>query len=346
MPIRVATVGAGFFSQFHYDAWARIKDVSVEALCALTEKEAEEAAGKYGVPSYFSNAQQMLDEVKPDLLDIISPPPTHRSLIEAALSHKVPVICQKPFTGRYDEAIAVVELSAKTKIPVIVHENFRFQPWYRQIKKLLDEEFLGDLYQTTFRLRPGDGQGAKAYLDRQPYFQKMERFLVHETAIHFIDVFRYLFGEVDSVYAELRQLNPVISGEDAGLILFQFDSGMTGVFDGNRLNDHVASNRRLTMGEMDIEGAKGILSLTGDGEIRCRPHGDMRSKTIAYNWTNHGFGGDCVYALQQQAIMYLQGKGPVSNLAEDYLNNLLIEEAVYRSNKQTKKIVLDDFQVT
>ena len=346
MPIRVATVGAGFFSQFHYDAWARLEDVSVEALCALTEKQAEDAAEKYDVPSYFFNVQQMLDEVKPDLLDIISPPPTHRAFIEEALSRGVPVICQKPFTGKYDDAAAVVELSGKTGVPVIVHENFRFQPWYCHLKKLLDEKFLGDLHQATFRLRPGDGQGTKAYLDRQPYFQKMERFMVHETAIHFIDVFRYLFGAIGSVYAELRQLNPVISGEDAGLIVFQFSSGVTGIFDGNRLNDHVAPNRRLTMGEMDIEGAKGILSLTGDGEIRYRPHGDMRSITIPYDWTNHGFGGDCVYALQKHAILYLQGKGPISNLAEDYLKNLLIEEAVYQSNELGKKIALDEFQVT
>ena len=48
-----------------------------------------------------------------------------------------------------------------------------------------------------FRLRPGDGQGPRAYLDRQPYFQTMPRLLVVETAIHWIDTFRFLMGEVD-----------------------------------------------------------------------------------------------------------------------------------------------------
>ena len=37
---------------------------------------------------------------------------------------------------------------------------------------------------------------APAYLERQPYFQTMPRFLVHETAIHLVDVFRFLLGEI------------------------------------------------------------------------------------------------------------------------------------------------------
>ena len=54
----------------------------------------------------------------------------------------------------------------------------------------------------TFRLRTGDGQGPDAYLSRQPYFQKMEHFLVHETAVHWIDTFRFLLGDINAVYAD------------------------------------------------------------------------------------------------------------------------------------------------
>ena len=95
---------------------------------------------------------------------------------------------------------------------LVVHENFRFSPWYREIRRLIEDGAIGTVYQASFRLRPGDGQGPAAYLDRQPYFQSMERFLVHETAIHFIDTFRYLLGEPESVYADLQRLNPAILG--------------------------------------------------------------------------------------------------------------------------------------
>jgi hypothetical protein len=43
---------------------------------------------------------------------------------------------------------------------------------------------------------------------------------------------------------------------------------------GNRLADHKAENRRLTMGEMLIEGSEGTLRLDGDGGLWLRSHGE------------------------------------------------------------------------
>ena len=46
----------------------------------------------------------------------------------------------------------------------------------------------------------------------------------------------------------IAKAQSVIAGEDAGLVLFEHGSDVRFVFDGNRLVDHAAQNRRLTMG--------------------------------------------------------------------------------------------------
>ena len=92
----------------------------------------------------------------------------------------------------------------------------------------------------------------------------MERFLVHETAVHFLDVFAFLLGLPDQIYADLRRLNPNIAGEDAGLIILGYEDGRRAIFDGNRLIDHAAENRRLTMGEALVEAtppASGLMDM-------------------------------------------------------------------------------------
>ena len=99
-------------------------------------------------------------------------------LIKIAANKNVNIICQKPFTNSYSEAVDAVNISNKNDVLLIIHENFRFQPWYLKIKTILENNSLGELYQVSFRMRPGDGQGKNAYLDRQPYFRKMERFLI------------------------------------------------------------------------------------------------------------------------------------------------------------------------
>jgi predicted dehydrogenase len=329
--LRVATIGAGYFSQFHHDAWARMDAAELVGLCDLDQTRASGTAARWAIPHVFSDAAEMLDRLKPDLVDIIAPPVAHLDLIKLAAARHVNVICQKTFCLSIEEAKQAVQIADTAKVLLVVHENFRFQPWYAEIKQRLESGSLGQIYQATFRLRPGDGQGPDAYLNRQPYFQKMDRFLVHETAIHFVDTFRYLFGEVADVFAELTRLNPAIAGEDAGIIIFRHRNGVRAVFDGNRLVDHPALNHRFTMGEMMVEGERGVLRLDGDGNLFERALRTNEWRPIDFERNDVGFAGDSVYRLQRHVVDHLAGGGPVANSAQDYIANLVIEDAIYRS---------------
>ncbi len=333
--IRIAIVGTGYFSKYHFDAWKRLR-VKIVAICSLNENEAYFYSKKFNYCPTYTNFKKMLDEIDIDFVDIIIPPKDHLKFIKIASKNNVNVICQKPFTNSYSEALQAVNFTNKNNILLIIHENFRFQPWYIKIKKILENNLLGELYQVNFRMRPGDGQGKDAYLNRQPYFQKMERFLIRETAIHFIDVFRFLFGEIETVFASLTKINNYIEGEDSGYVFFKFENGIRGIFDGNRLSDHVARDRRLTIGEMIIEGSNGTLRLNGNGELFKRKFGSNKELKISYKWDNKGFAGDSVFKCQQHILEhYLRGKILFNN-ANDYLKNLKIEKDIYKSNSLGK----------
>ncbi|EAQ45342.1 probable NADH-dependent dyhydrogenase [Roseobacter sp. MED193] len=336
-PIKVACVGAGYFSQFHYASWARMENVTLVGSC----NRGIEKARATGLAAYDDLAQ-MLVETAPDLLDIILPPVAHAACIRMALAAGVKtMICQKPFCRDLSEAREMVSLAKAQGARIIVHENFRFQPWYRAMKQALMRSDIGTVQQLTFRLRPGDGQGPKAYLARQPYFQTMERFLVHETAVHWIDTFRYLLGDPIAIYADLRQVNPVIAGEDAGYILSEHPGGVRALFDGNRSLDHAAENHRRTMGEALLEGTEGSITLTGDGALHLRRFGAQNQICLLAPDTWDGFGGDCVHHLQSHVISGLLGAGDFENEAASYLRVIEIEEAVYHSAQTGRKISLE-----
>ncbi len=336
--VKVAGLGAGFFSRFHYEAWRRIGGAELVAVCDLDETRTLAAIG--GASQTYTSLELMLRDTAPDLVDIVLPPAAQFEAIELAAAKGTSIICQKPFCGDLETARRAVELCGRAGVTLVVHENFRFQPWYRHIKALLAEGSIGTPLQATFRLRPGDGQGRDAYLNRQPYFQTMKRFLVHETAVHFIDTFRFLFGEACDVYADLHRLNPAIAGEDAGMILMNCTNGTRTLFDGNRLVDHAARNQRLTMGELLIEGTDGVLRLDGDATVEHRPRDSSDWVETPYDWHDRGFGGDCVFALQSHVIRGLQEGGLIENTGAKYLRNLEIEEAVYRSSEEQRSIAV------
>ncbi|WP_372574316.1 Gfo/Idh/MocA family protein [Ruegeria jejuensis] len=335
--IKVACVGAGYFSQFHYESWSRMPGAIPVASC---NRDIEKARAT-GLPAYQDLAQ-MLETEEPDLLDIILPPIAQAEAIQTALRCGLKwMICQKPFCQSLDEAQDMVAKAQAADATVVVHENFRFQPWYRAIKIAIAQGQIGTPLQATFRLRPGDGQGPRAYLERQPYFQEMPRFLVHETAVHWVDTFRFLFGAPSAVYADLRKINPAIAGEDAGYILLDHPNGLKAMFDGNRCVDHSAENLRQTMGEALIEGTEGTLSLYGDGSVAWRGFGKREQQQILPATTHSGFGGDCVHALQNHVISGLLTGTSLENTAPDYLDVIRIEEAIYRSDAEGRKITLE-----
>ncbi len=339
MSINVLSIGAGYFAQLHIDAWVRNPDVNFMGIVDKDIVKARQLAEQYhnGTP-VFASIEKALEAVGPDIVDIATPPSTHADLIASAdaINPKM-IVCQKPFCGSIDQAKAVTKATAA---PLAVHENFRFQPWYRVMARLIAGGQIGEIYQITFRLRPGDGQGPNAYLERQPYFQQMDRFLVHETAIHWIDTFRYLLGEPQSAYADLRRLNPAIKGEDAGHIILGYQSGARAVFDGNRLADHSASNPRLTMGECSLEGSEGTVTLDGEGKLMLRKAGETSCTLIPLDFPPTAFGGDCVYHFQKHITDHLIHNEPLETAAEEYLRNMEIEEAVYRSAQSAKRIAL------
>ena len=336
MTLTVACLGAGYFAQFHHEAWSRNPNTDFAAVCDLDLEKAK-ASGVTG----FDNLDEMLTATRPDILDIATPPPTHAWAIKQALEAGVKaIICQKPFCINLEEAEEITTLAEQADVDLIVHENFRFQPWYREIKKRMDAGDIGEVQQITFRLRTGDGQGPEAYLDRQPYFQKMPRLLIHETGVHYIDTFSYLLGAPTAVYSDMRRMNPVIAGEDAAMLVMDFAGNKRALFDGNRLLDHAAENCRTTLGEALIEGTKGTMNLAGDGSVRLRNFGSTTQKVIWPAQDYPSFAGDCVYHLQNHVIEAMLGRGEFENSARDYLRVRVIEEAAYRSSETGAKITL------
>lgn len=338
---RIVMVGAGYWAQFQVEGW---RDAGAP-LCAIANRDpvhAEGLAARYGVPRTYGDVARMLDAERPTLVDVVLPPVAQEPVVRAAVERGIPTICQKPFGINIAQAEAMTAMAEAAGVPLVIHENFRFTPWFRELRRCIDAGFFGRVHGISFRLRPGDGQGPNAYLDRQPYFQAMPEFLVRETAVHFIDTFRYLLGEVRAVTARLRRLNPVITGEDSGLLIFEFDDERTGLFDGNRLNEHVAQNLRRTMGEMWLDGERGVMRLDGDARLWWKPHQGPEAEHL-YHPGGPGVFGGASTALQAHVLAHLRHGAPLENGARDYLHNLHVQAAVYRSHAQGHRVVMAGF---
>ena len=83
----MACLGAGYFSQFHYDSWARLDRV---ALVGSSDLDIALARAT-GLPA-FDTLDDMLAEAQPDILDIILPPRAHADALRTAIAAQVPCL--------------------------------------------------------------------------------------------------------------------------------------------------------------------------------------------------------------------------------------------------------------
>jgi predicted dehydrogenase len=323
-------IGAGYFAPFQYEAWNRIPEVAIAAIANRSPHRGHALQREYGIATYYDDWREMLDREAPDFVDIITPPDSHEEICAYAARRGIHIVCQKPLAPTLETSRRIVEHAKRAGVRFMVHENWRWQPWYRAIKGVQHGGLIGSFTHAHFLMRLGDGWGDDAYLARQPFFREYPRLLIYETGVHFIDTFRFLFGEVTTVFAHLRRLNPVIQGEDAGQLFLTFHSGATAIWDANRYNEVEAESPRYTFGQLRIDGTNGHLTLDTESTIRLKVLGQA-AVDVVYHREKKNFAGDCVYFLQRHFVDCMLSNREFESTGDDYLKTIAVAEAAYQS---------------
>jgi len=162
--LRGVGIGAGYFAPFHYEAWTRIPEVDLVAICDRDKDRALAVGGAHRILRSYADWQRMLEDERPDFVDVITPPDTHEEICTFAARRGIHVICQKPLAPTYETAKRIVDSAADAGVRFMVHDNFRWQPWYRAIKQVQQRGDIGEFTHVHFVMRTGDGWGRDAYL--------------------------------------------------------------------------------------------------------------------------------------------------------------------------------------
>ena len=319
--------GAGYFAQFHADGWQRISNVEISAIADPDATRAAAFAAKWSIPRVYADVDEMLDGEVPDFLDIITRPDTHQALAALAAAQGVDVICQKPMAFTLEECRRMACTASASGTRLVIHENWRWQPWYRELHSMIASGRFGRIFHIGFRMRTGDGRGTNPY-QSQPYFRQMPRLLIYETLVHFLDTFRLLAGEIESVYCTTDRLNKTIAGEDYALIQLRFAGAAHGLIDANRISG--VSPSEVAFGELRLEGERAAARMSADGDLWITDYGQPEAPH-AFRKPDIGYKGDSVRAMQQHFIDCLATDQPAESEAENYLRTVAAVEACYRS---------------
>lgn len=222
--MRGGVIGCGFFARNHLAAW---RQLGVEiVICDRVLERAAALGAEFGCDHVYADAAAMIAAERLDFVDIVTTVESHRSLVDLCAAARLPTICQKPFALDAADGRAMVAAAAGAGVPLLVHENFRWQTPMLAVSRELDAGSVGvpGFARISFR------HGFDIYAN-QPYLATEKRLALVDVGVHVLDLARFFMGEVVRLYCRTQRLNPRVAGEDAATLVLDHASGAVTVVD-------------------------------------------------------------------------------------------------------------------
>ena len=237
--LRAAIIGCGMIANSaHIPAYKHFSDkYELVAICDVFEKAAREAAENNGIPNYFTDAVEMFEKAKPDVVSVCAPNFLHKHFAMLALQHGVNVICEKPLAFTLKDAREMFDLAKEKGLFVTACQSMRFTPDRLAAKKFIENGALGTPYYCefsrirrrgipywgTFHIKSRSGGGA--FVD---------------IGVHMLDAAIWLMGnpEVDSV---------------SGSAFTKLQNELGSALASGALTGSIGNVRKFDPAEMDVE---------------------------------------------------------------------------------------------
>ena len=327
--LKGALIGCGFFAVNQMHAWKDVDGASIVAICDRDPERLQIVGDQFGIERRYSDAAALFADGGFDFVDIATTVQSHRALVEMAAKDKIPAICQKPFAKSLSDAKAMVETCKNAGIPLMVHENFRWQTPIQAVKQALDSGAIGEPFWGRFSFRSGYD-----VFSGQPYLAEGERFIIEDLGIHTLDIARFVLGDVTTLSARTKRVNPKIKGEDVATILLDHESGATSIVDVSYATRAATEAFPETL--VEIDGSHGTIRLSQG--YRLEVHGpdgttvtDVSPKLLS--WASRPWHNiqESVLAIQQHWTERLISGGETSTSGADNLKTFALVEAAYQS---------------
>jgi predicted dehydrogenase len=219
----VGVIGGGIGRQ-HIEAYLALGGrFEVRAICDLKLELARKLAEEFAIPQATASVDELL-AADLDIVDICTPPGTHRGLIEAALDAGRHVVCEKPLVGSLADADAVIARAAAARTLTMPIFQYRFGNGYQKLLRLVARGVTGPLHLATVETAWRRGADYYAVPWRGRWASELGGALLGH-AIHAHDMLYGAAGPIESVFARTATRINKIETEDCAAASLRMRSG-------------------------------------------------------------------------------------------------------------------------
>ena len=315
MKLKIGVVGVGFWGSNHVRVLRELESVEMKAVCDIDLEKAKNVAKKFGVPKYYQNLDDMLNREELDAVTVCTPSVSHAEIAVRILESGLNVFVEKPLASNPDECLRIIDAAKSNNRFVMTGFIERFNPAVSKAIELLRAGEIGEVIMSHARRigwwpqRIGDVG------------------VVKDTAIHDIDLTRYIFGqEPAGVYARGGSLRHRFEDHVQAMMIFE-DESRVAFIEANWLTPR---KKR----EMLITGNEGVISIQFLTQVISLEKADVAIEPIL-KWKE-----PLRIELNHFIESLLNRKKPLVD-AIDGTKAVIIAESILESMKKNRPIEID-----
>ena len=195
--IRWGIIGCGNVTEVKSGpAFNKVADSKLVAVMRRDGAKAADYARRHGVPKWYSNADDLINDNEVNAIYIATPPDSHEMYTLAAIQAGKLVYVEKPMALHAASAVVMMEAANKAGVKLSVAHYRRQQPYFKMIKELLEAKAIGDVLWVDLRfLQPHQTQ----MMGNENNFWRVNPTIsgggiFHDLAPHQLDLMRHFFG--------------------------------------------------------------------------------------------------------------------------------------------------------
>ena len=218
--LKLGIVGAGRMAKWHLKAYSKMPNVEVVAIANPVSDRGRKLARKHKIRQHFTDASEMIRDIDINAVDICVPESLHKNIVLAALERGLHVYVEKPMCETARGADEIIEANKEAKRVVFNGFNYRYQPGFRRIRKVIESGRLGEIRYIRMMRTTKDSPDVAARNAR-----KGDIFAGFHS--HFIDLlFSFGFPAPKSVYASGTKVHDWPIDPDTATVALTYADGI------------------------------------------------------------------------------------------------------------------------
>ncbi|MBT4288366.1 MAG: Gfo/Idh/MocA family oxidoreductase [Deltaproteobacteria bacterium] len=219
-PVRLASIGAGMIGKVHAKFAAELPDCEYVALCD-PDPSREQMARELGT-EYYSDYKEMIEKESLDGVIVSLPNEMHEPVGTYCADRGLHIFMEKPIAPTIETAKKLIESAKRNNVQLLIAHHRRFNPMIVATRDMVQSGELGDIVGVSIlwcMYKPSE------YFVAGPWRAQKGGGPILINTIHEVDNLRFIYGEIERVYAEVSNKTRGFEVEDTVSITVRFIDG-------------------------------------------------------------------------------------------------------------------------